>query len=204
MTTYEPTLIAMDDGGSVKLSCTVDRCSTFKHKDRQCEFHYDDTAYRNSETYPVSKQNCDGLKDIVAFDGDYYHYNCAIKLGPISEAEKGLWFCHFYEYNGAGYHFTYIFTNGMAKASATNLGTDPFHILLHEIKPERDAAFIEITTDVNDEKNLKGYGLITLIEPGFLLPVTHRGGRSDPPTRVKTRGGRKLKFGINYLCYIPR
>ena len=48
VTTYEPTLIAIDDGGSVKLSCTVDdwydRC-TFKHKDRQCEFHYDDTAY---------------------------------------------------------------------------------------------------------------------------------------------------------------
>ena len=38
----------------------------------------------------------------------------------------------------------------------------------------------------------------------FATCNTPGGVAPTPPTRVKTRVGRKLKFGINYLLYIPR
>ena len=49
------------------------------------------------------------------------------------------------------------------------------------------------------------FGQVNPYRAGLLASCnTPGGGRSDPPTRMKTRVGRKLKFGINYLCYIPR
>ena len=204
VTKNDPVVTAIYEGDTVKLSCTVTNwyniCS-FKLENKQCEFHYDDQSYHNSEPYPVKKKNCADLDSIIEFVGDYYNYNCAIKLGPVSLSESGLWTCEFKEYNSQATSITRIFvkvlqkntaptTRGPAPTTPTpttpapatdTLSNNPHFILLNEassFKPDptrKYSHYIEIRRDsCKHEITLEGYSII----------VAETGGKNVRPDLV--------------------